>query len=462
MSGKILPIEELGRQLDLRGGRSGVVLCHGVFDVIHPGHLRHLREAKELGNLLVVGITADRYVQKGPGRPVFTESERADHLAALEMVDYVVIDADPSMGLSCVRTLRPAFFVKGADHAVTGIPGMAEAAADAGSRIVFTTSALDSTSRVSTRAFRTYSDSTEAWLDKFRERHRPQEVDDALDAISGLRVLVVGDGAAPDTFTFVDLLSKVPGDAQIAGKIVRKVKSAGAVEAITSHLEGFASEVMKMTQRNLNGSDAFLADQECYAGLLLTVYKPAEPFFEPGEEDEIIRDLRLELQDADVAVVVDYGDFVTPRIRSVLEGEHPAVLAATVKAFFYNYGFNVASKYERMDYLCLTQLEEELARAHAHHRFPPGDLMVTMGNEGSVLHKEGERYFTPSLAVDVVDTIGAGDAMLALTALLTRRAHPELVGFLGSCAAALQCGIEINTKPVSPIELRKFAKRLLS
>ena len=60
-----------------------VVLCHGTFDLIHTGHIRHLQEAKRQGDVLFVTITADKYVSKGPGRPVFSEILRAENLSAL-------------------------------------------------------------------------------------------------------------------------------------------------------------------------------------------------------------------------------------------------------------------------------------------------------------------------------------------------------------------------------------------
>jgi len=72
------------------GGPAGIVLCHGVWDVMHPGHLYHLQAAKEWGDVLVVSVTADEYVAKGPGRPIFPQTKRMEQLAALEVVDYVV------------------------------------------------------------------------------------------------------------------------------------------------------------------------------------------------------------------------------------------------------------------------------------------------------------------------------------------------------------------------------------
>ena len=78
-----------------------IVLCHGVFDLLHLGHIKYLQEAKSLGDILLVTITPDRFVNKGPGRPAFNEKHRAEAIAALEVVDYVSINDWPNH-FSCI------------------------------------------------------------------------------------------------------------------------------------------------------------------------------------------------------------------------------------------------------------------------------------------------------------------------------------------------------------------------
>jgi rfaE bifunctional protein nucleotidyltransferase chain/domain len=110
-----------------------VVLTNGVFDLLHVGHLRYLRAARALGDLLVVGVNADISVRK-PGRPLVPEAERAELVAALEPVDYVVIFAEPTAS-SLVRELRPRVYVKGADYADKPLPE-ADAAREVGAEVV--------------------------------------------------------------------------------------------------------------------------------------------------------------------------------------------------------------------------------------------------------------------------------------------------------------------------------------
>lgn len=133
---KVLPMEkaiELVGELKRQGKR--VVFTNGCFDVLHPGHTRYLAEARKLGDVLLVALNSDRSVRslKGPGRPVFPESERAEILAALEAVDYVTIFDDLTPQTVIARML-PQVLVKGGDWGLDEIVGRAEVEA-AGGRV---------------------------------------------------------------------------------------------------------------------------------------------------------------------------------------------------------------------------------------------------------------------------------------------------------------------------------------
>src|SRR5438270_12641693 len=117
---KIKALEEVADQMKaLRAAGNKTVHCHGVLDVLHIGHLRHLNGARKLGDVLVVTITPDHLVNKGPGRPAFTETLRAEALAMLECVDLVAINHWPTAP-EVIKMLRPDFYVKGSDYIDAG------------------------------------------------------------------------------------------------------------------------------------------------------------------------------------------------------------------------------------------------------------------------------------------------------------------------------------------------------
>ena len=134
MKAKILSIDEmLAERERLRAAGARLVFTNGVFDLLHVGHVRYLAHARALGDALVVAINSDRTVRelKGPGRPVFDQAERAEILAALRHVDYVVVFDDISPR-SLIRELLPDVLVKGGDYQLDEIHGREEVEAAGG------------------------------------------------------------------------------------------------------------------------------------------------------------------------------------------------------------------------------------------------------------------------------------------------------------------------------------------
>ena len=118
-SHKIKTIEELAEILGKFPRKKPVIMCHGVFDVIHPGHLRHLIYAKEKAPILVVSLTADCHITKGQYRPHIPENLRAANMAAYELVSYVIIDRN-SKPLKNLETVKPDYFCKGFEYSAEG------------------------------------------------------------------------------------------------------------------------------------------------------------------------------------------------------------------------------------------------------------------------------------------------------------------------------------------------------
>src|SRR5260221_14620020 len=107
--GKIKNLEELVRAIGPRPRRKKVIMCHGAFDIVHPGHLRHLAYAKEKADLLIASLTADEHILKADYRPYVPQELRAQNLAALELVDYVIIDPHPTP-IRHIQLLQPDLF----------------------------------------------------------------------------------------------------------------------------------------------------------------------------------------------------------------------------------------------------------------------------------------------------------------------------------------------------------------
>src|SRR5579862_9745897 len=191
---KILPLDELAAVLaQLKAQGKTVVQCHGVFDLMHVGHIRHFEQAKKFGDVLVVTVTPDRYVNKGPNRPVFTDAHRAWAIAALGCVDYVAVNRWPT-AIDTIRLLQPDVFVKGSEYRDaskdrTGNISLEEQSVrDAGGRIEFTDDVVFSSSSLINKYFSVFPEKTEQFLTAFSAKHHSDDILRPLETASRLKV----------------------------------------------------------------------------------------------------------------------------------------------------------------------------------------------------------------------------------------------------------------------------------
>src|ERR1017187_8268163 len=138
---KIKTVEELGQIIGGCQRQKKVVMCHGVFDVVHPGHIRHLIYARSKADILIASLTADAHIGKGQDRPHVPQDLRALNLAALEVVDYVIIDVNATP-IKNISKLQPDFFAKGYEYTAAGLPPKTQEEADVlhayGGELIFT------------------------------------------------------------------------------------------------------------------------------------------------------------------------------------------------------------------------------------------------------------------------------------------------------------------------------------
>ncbi|TKJ33588.1 D-glycero-beta-D-manno-heptose 1-phosphate adenylyltransferase [bacterium (candidate division B38) B3_B38] len=121
---KIKGLEELHREVTrLKEEGKVIVLANGCFDLIHVGHIRYLKGAKELGDILIVGVNSDRSVKqiKGKKRPLMSQDERAQIVSAFELVDYVLVFDKPTVE-ELILTLKPHYHAKGTDYTEESVP----------------------------------------------------------------------------------------------------------------------------------------------------------------------------------------------------------------------------------------------------------------------------------------------------------------------------------------------------
>ena len=244
---KILSFDELVEFLDERRAGKTVVHCHGVFDLLHVGHIRHFEEARRLGDLLVVTVTPDRFVNKGPDRPVFSQDLRAEAIAALGCVDLVAVNGWPT-AVETIRRIRPDFFAKGSEYREAakdrtgGIAVEEEAVRSAGGRLVFTEDAAFSSSHLINRHHPALPEEAREWLTRFSERRRPEEVIGWLEESRPLRVLCVGE-AIVDEYQWCEAIGKSSKDPMLSVRRASTERFPGGILAVANHLAALHDRV---------------------------------------------------------------------------------------------------------------------------------------------------------------------------------------------------------------------------
>jgi rfaE bifunctional protein nucleotidyltransferase chain/domain len=493
----------------LRAAGKRIVQSHGIFDLIHPGHILHLEEARELGDVLVVTLTADKFVNKGPGRPLFREQLRLRSLAAMSCVDYVVLV--PFAGaIEAIGCVRPHIYCKGKEYADPefdlegNLPREIAAVRRGGGRVEFIGSVKYSSTKLLNQHFDHLGAQVKSFCETMAARHTRKGFYDAVNSFAGLKVLVVGDTIF-DRYSSVKVQGLTSKNKIISGRFLREETQCGGALAVFRHVKQFARSVNYLSlvgtetwaQRQLRDHVAPAEDCVVRSADFTTIIKQrfVEPLVEGAEMSKLFsvnyidakppaekvlrqieRKLRAEIRKADVVLLLDFGHgMMQPRLRELVQAE-AKFLALNCQTNSNNHGFNIINRqYRRADAFTLDENEITLAIGRRQPDFTAelGGLKKFFGADyawltrGSVqtigLRTREAACACPPLERDVVDTIGAGDAFFSVAGLAAARGLPvDLVTFLGQLAGAQAVKIVGNAEPISKSALLKGGVSLLN
>jgi len=502
---KILPFEgchETFQELRQRGKK--IVLCHGTFDLLHPGHVKHLAEAKAQGEVLVVSITSAPFVNKGPNRPVFSDEQRSFQLAHLEIVDYVVVVPRPA-AVEIIEVVQPHVYCKGTEYAAPKnetdrrINEDAAAVERFGGKVVFVGEPLHS----STRLLGLHFDSLEPEVREYLATVPPvaEAIDEVMEKISKLRVLVVGD-LIIDRYNYCHVQGLTSKARVLSVRPHRREEHLGGSVAIARHLASFGCATRlvalagtepwlpKLLDKREPELELNLVQDDDYETIVKERYverpgvrkdlvkhfavnhlqdSPSQP-----HRDRLLATLKEELESCDLVVLCDYGHgLVDAEVQALLEERSP-YLALNCQTNSYNYGFNLITKYRRCDLFSLD--ERELCLAYRSRGVSEFELLsqlsralsakqgwLTLGSSGSVVWSTGdETHRCPAMTLTTVDTVGAGDAFFAVAALCGRVGAPvALASVLSNLAGAFAANVVGNAEPIRREGVVKNARYLL-
>lgn len=445
------------------------VLAHGCFDRLHPGHIRHLQEARKLGDRLVVSVTSDEHVNKGIGRPVFTAEARADALRALACVDEVIVNRSPD-ATPVIAALKPAIYVKGIDYRNNDGPelGRERAAVEAvGGKLVFTSTEKLSSSRL-INAER-LSEETLIYLQVCKTQGFRDAILSAFEEADKLSIAFVGE-LIIDEYRYVRGLGRASKELMLAVVDTGIESFEGGVCAASAHGEwpqaewysaGGGIRKSRLVDRDFNRK-------------LIDIYSDTKIDLPIEQLDYFRKMLNQVVTKYDVVVAMDFGHGLLGPIERALLAES-RFLAVNAQSNAGNYGYNLITKYPVADFICIDDPEARLATGMqddpiedviAHglaSRISCDRFLITHGRFGACHRDSGHFGTAPAFASNGVDTMGAGDAVMAVTAPLVAVGLPlHMAAFVGNVAGAIKTSIVGHRRHVNRQEIIATIEALLA
>lgn len=503
MKTKLITINKLLNILSKK--KSKVVLCGGVFDLLHLGHIYHFNEAKSHGDILVVSLTTDKFVKKGPGRPIFTFDQRAEAISALENVDYIIENNEYNT-VKNINVLKPDIYFKGPDYKlskedVTGnIKREALSVKKNGGEIIFSKSKTFSSSNLINSYFNFYSKIQNKFINEIKNKYQFKEIKSKIDNFNNLNILVIGETII-DEYLFCEALGKSGKEPVLVYNEKNIERYLGGSAAVANNISDFATNITLLSylgekkteldsfvSKNLNKSIKFKYIRkknsvtikkkryvdEINQRKVFGIYDLQDSPIKGKNENKILDYLKINIKKFDLVIVLDYGHgLITKKIANYISNKAKFLfLNAQLNAS--NYSTQRIDKFTKSD--CIIINESELRNFIKESGIKLKDIVmklidltktkkviVTAGKNGAfVFNKKKELINCPAFANKVVDKIGSGDTMLSLLSLaLASGMDDDLSLLVGSLAAADSVENIGNSKNIKKFEILKSLNYML-
>jgi len=488
---KIKSAQEISGLIGLRPRAQKAIMCHGTFDVVHPGHIRHLLYAKTKAPILIASVTADEHIKKGNMRPYVPEELRAINLAALEMVDYVVIDRDatPLNNLACIK---PDYFAKGYEYTAGSVHPKTQEEMNVlesyGGEMLFTPGDIVYSSSalielappsIAVEKLITLMEAEQVTFDDLRN---------AIDGMKGVKVHVVGDTIV-DSYTYCSMIGGMTKTPTMSVRYEKKVDYVGGAGIVAKHLRAADAEVTFSTVLGNDDYRRFVLDDLSTFGVhCLPIIDETRPTTNKNAivaegyrllkidtldnrsiSDKIVEQLKRHIADTKTQAVA-FCDFrhgmfnraTIPQLTSAIPGGALRVADSQVASRWGNIlefqGFDLITPNEREARFALGD-QDSVVRPLAlelHKRSNCKTLILKCGDRGIITYRSDSptdfrAFFNIETFADkVVDAVGAGDALLAYATLaMVATGNDVIASILGNMAAGIECEHDGNW-PVTP------------
>ncbi len=499
---KIIKIKDLLNKLQSK--KKIVALSHGVFDLLHHGHLRHFEEVKNKSDILVVSLTSDRFVKKGSDRPYFKLSDRIYSLSQLESIDYIV-ESKSLSAEDVIKKIKPNLYCKGQDYRNLNEDRTKKILLEKklvekyGGKLIFTSAKTSSSSKLINSEF-VFNKVQLDFLRKLSKKYNINHIDQFLDKISNQEINVIGESII-DAYTPLNALNKSGKESILNFYKIEKNYYLGGALAVCNNISNFVKKVnlisyvgerqnyLSFIQKKLNKKvNSYFVTKKNSP----TVFK--ERFLDEYSNKKIIGIYDLNDEDLDkknekkilfkinkfkknsLVLVFDYGHgLFTKKISSFLNLRRNIYKSVNTQINSSTIGSQNIQKFNKS--FLVTLNETELRHEMRNKNLPVKILMknfskklsckfilVTMGKNGSYLYNQKSKkfFFCPGFANSIVDKTGAGDSMIPIVSMgLKNGLDEELSLFMGSLIAAEKIKYVANEKFMTKESLIDIAETML-
>jgi rfaE bifunctional protein kinase chain/domain/rfaE bifunctional protein nucleotidyltransferase chain/domain len=490
---------------NLRKKKKKIVLCHGVFDLVHYGHILHFESAKQFGDILIVSITKDKFIKKGIDRPVFNEIQRLKYLSEIEIIDYVYICKTESAEDS-IKMFKPNFYVKGPDYKnnlldhTRKIYFEKKLVEKLKGKIIYTNDEKFSSSEIINKEnLLNLSNDQINYIRVIKNKFGYNYIKDKIKGFKTIKTLLVGE-LIFDNYCFGNIIGKSGKEPHLVLKEINDEFYIGGAGVVARHISSFVRNVQFISSF---GNEPFLKDilkksldkniiqnflepYKKYSSIVkkryidkISNYKMFGSYILPSKSNKnfseiLISKIKTKLKKTDMIIICDYGHDFFDKKSSNFISKIRKFKALTAQLNSANIGYHSLNNYQNIDALIIneTELRQELREDKLNLNILANtlikknkikNLIVTRGKDGVTLFRNGLKALScPAFANQAIDKVGAGDAMLSISALaIKKKLEPEIVLFLGSIAAAISVKSIGNKISVNMNELDRIIQFML-
>lgn len=465
-------------------------LAHGVFDIVHIGHLEHFKEAKKKCDKLIVSVTSDKYVNKGPNRPAFSIKDRVNFLKSVKWIDDVIV-SNHETAINSIRKIKPNVYFKGLDYknlnkkSKNNLSKEINELKKFGGQFYVTNSKLKSSSKILNENFNFVNDKVKSFLKKINKKNFLENLKFSIfdSNKKKFNILLAGEQIL-DIYTKVNLQGKSQKSGVVTSVKVERKRFGGGTILISNLLSHFINDLSYFIDGNKNTlkltksffdnfkNIKFIYSKDIvnkilikerfinnYSKSRLFQVNQNEDFFVKKNNDNYRKKLLHHIKFFQNIILFDFGyGYIDDKFADKLKNKKNKFFI-NCQTNSSNYGFNLFSKYKKAEILCVDEAEfrltfrnrsnsvDEILEQNSNFLKRYKIFIVTSGSKGCYLLNNKKISFIPTVFETTLDTTGCGDIFFStfICFYLQKKFTLNEIAFLSHISAGLH-GLQEGNK----------------